>query len=112
MPWADRPCQPADIAKRGVEASEFGDSDGIFHPYPPRLGRPIFSMLKIAILNVEGKRFRMGEKNFFPHRPETSSDECQHADIAESCLDEGWENGKGRCGRASVLSSTRGLANG
>ena len=122
--WVDRPCQPADIAKPGAEASAPGRSDGIFSLYPRRFACPTFSMLKTAVLTVETKRFRASEKNFFPYRPETSSDECQHADMAERCFDERWEkysalyfflvgdDEKRLHGRGSVLSSTWGLANG
>jgi hypothetical protein len=48
-------------------------------------------MLKTAALNVETKRLRVSERTFFRKRPETSLDECQHADIAERCFDKGLE---------------------
>lgn len=100
-----------------------GASEGIFRSHPPRLARAIFSMLKIAVLSVEAKRSRVSGPLFFPYRPVSSSDECQHADIEESRFNEGWEkysalyflaagNEKVRGGRANVLPSARGLADG
>ena len=76
------------------------------------------------VLDFDVNGFRVSDRNFFLYRPIASSDECQHADIAEPCFDEGMEkysalyfflvtgDGKGRGGGASVLSSTRGLAEG
>ena len=112
------------MAKSGVEEGASGASDGTFSPLPPRLARPIFSALKIAVLDFEASGFRVSGRRFFPCRPVSSPHKCQHADIAESCIDEGREkysalyfflvagNEKGRGGRASVLSSARGLAEG
>jgi len=81
-------------------------------------------MLKIAVHSVEVNAFRVRDRRFFPHRPNSSSDACQHADMAESCYDEGWEkysalyffliaDDEKRSGRrGSDLSSMRGLAGG
>ena len=112
------------MVKPGVEAGAPGDSERIFHPHSPHPARPIFSMLKIAVLNVDANGFRMNDRNFFPYRPISSSDECQHADIAKHYFDQRWEkysalyfflvagNEKRRDERANVLASTRGLADG
>lgn len=73
--------------KKGVSAAR-EETVGL----PPTChARTIFSMLKIAGLSVEAKRFRVSERYFLPYQPESSSGKCQHADIAEPCFDEGWK---------------------
>ena len=74
-----------------MEAGASSDSDGFFHPHSPRPARPIFSMLKIGVLNVEVNDVRVRDKNAFPYRLVSSSGGCQHADIAEGGFDERWE---------------------
>jgi len=82
-------------------------------------------MLKIAVLSVEAKRHRASGRLFFQYRLDSSSDECQHADIAESCFDGRREkysvlyffmadddDEKKQRRRGSVLASMQGVVDG
>jgi hypothetical protein len=81
-------------------------------------------MLKIPVLDIEAKRSLVGSRRLFLYRPGYSSEECQHADIAESCFDDVHkqystlyfcgvsDDGKRSDGRGSVHAPTQGVAEG